>query len=159
MKPLCSGGQTAIWWLSGLESSVSVAQPRTDASAEHRARELRKIAECLLTLADEVESEERNRDLLHPRRAMTARRQNRCNRIASGLLLDTLAVGGPIDEQLRLILLSWKDKPDAPRKCFNHVSQVWRPLVESGMVSSTSNLPDCAKALRMIATGVAGSAT
>jgi hypothetical protein len=136
-----------------------VAQPRTDATADHRARELRKIADCLLALADEVESEERNRDLLHPRRAMTARRQNRCNRIACGLLMDTLAFGGPEDEQLRLILLSWRDKPDAPWKCFNHVCHEWKPLVESRIVSSTSNLLDCAKAFRMIAIGVAGPAT
>jgi hypothetical protein len=139
--------------------SASVAQPRTDASADHRDRELRKIAECLLALADEVESEERNRDLLRPRRAMTARRQQRCDRIACGLLMDTLALGGPVDEQLRLILLSWKDKPNAAWRCFEHVCHVWKPLVESRMVSSTSNLLDCAKALRMIATGVAGSAT
>jgi hypothetical protein len=131
-----------------------MARVRTDVTADRCDRQLRKIAEALRALADLVETQERNRELLHPRKAMRANRQNRCHRSASGLLMDALAVGGPQDERLRLILLSWRDRPTARVECFQHVCEVWPPLRETRVVPSTADLLACAHALRIIAGGV-----
>jgi hypothetical protein len=131
-----------------------VAKPRTDAPAEDRAKELRKIADALTTLADRIEVEERSREASHPRRAMKARRQTRCYHAASSLLMDALALGGPDDARLRSILLSWRDEPTARWQCFQHVCLEWRPLVDSRIVPSTADLLACAEALRVIARGV-----
>ena len=129
-------------------------KPSLNKDAEQQARELQKIAGHLLSLADKVEREERNRNQLHPRRAMTSTRQNQCHRAACDLLMQTLAFGGPKDEDLRTILSSWRDKSDVSWRCFEHVCLTWKPLRESQEIVSTANLLDCAQALRVIASGI-----
>jgi hypothetical protein len=120
--------------------------------AADRARELRKIARGLRDLADEFEAGARARG---SRRK--GKREVRLYRAASGLLMDTLPLGGPQDESLRRVLLSWRTDPVARWRCFQHVCQAWRPLPRGRVVPSTADLMSCADALRMIARGVAGA--
>lgn len=128
--------------------------PRTDVAAEHFAIELRKIADSLRALADKIESEERNRQLLHPRRAIRGGRQNRYSQRAGALLMDTLELGGPNDESLKVILESWRDGKAARGQCFLHVCSVWRRLPESSVRPSAAILMTWAAAIRVMAAGV-----
>jgi hypothetical protein len=127
-----------------------VAKPRTDAPVENRGHELRKIAERLRALADQVESEET------PRRRRPGRpdRATRFYRTASGLLMDAVELGGPEDASLRRVLLSWREEPTARWRCFQHVCRAWRPLLAGRVVPSTSDRGACAEAMRVIARGV-----
>ena len=131
-----------------------VAKPRTDAPPEARARELRKVADCLRSLADEVEAEQRRREAPRPRSIMRRDDRTRPYRAASGLLMDALELGGPEDESLRRVLLSWRAKPAARWRCFYHVCKAWRPLVAGRVVPSASDPRACAEAMRVIAQGV-----
>jgi hypothetical protein len=133
-----------------------MAKPRTDAPDEGRAKELRKIADNLRTLADKIETDQRRRETSSAQRRKRRRniRRHRPYHTASGLLMDTLVLGGPEDESLRRVLFSWREKPAARWQCFEHVCRAWRPLLEGRIVPSISDLLACAAALRRIAVGV-----
>jgi len=131
-----------------------VAKPRTEVPVENRGRQVRKIADCLRALAEEVESEEAARGSRQSRRTLRVDRELRCDRAASGLLMDSLELGGPEDASLRRILLSWRAHPSARSQCFQHVCHVWRPLLKGRIVPSTSDRRACAEAMRVIARGV-----
>jgi hypothetical protein len=147
-------GQGLHGCFGNAESPYYMARARPDVSADRRDRELRKIAQAFRALADGVEADERNRELLHPRKAMRAERQIRCYHSASGLLMDALALGGPQDEGLLRILRSWRDRPTARRECFVHVCAKWPPLRRARVVPRTSDLLACARAMRVIADGI-----
>lgn len=109
---------------------------------------------ALRVLSDRVETEVHNREMLHPRKAMCAYRQNHCFHSAGRLMMDALALGGPQDEKLRLVLLSRRDTQTARDDCFIHVCDVWPPLRDARVVTSAADLLACARALRVIAEGV-----
>ena len=133
-----------------------MARPRTDASENARAKELRKIADNLRDLADKIEAQEKYKRRSSDFREKYKRRFNPRHLYhgASGLLMDALALGGPEDEGLRRVLLSWKNDPIGRLLCFEHVCRVWRPLVKCRIVVSTSDVLACTDALRKIADGV-----
>jgi hypothetical protein len=129
-------------------------KPRTHAPPGRRAHELRKTADCLRVLADEIEAEQRRRESSQPRRRKSFIQRIRPYKTASALLIDAPELGGPKDEGLRRILLCWRGKPTTRRDCFWQVCRAWRPLVMGRVVPSRSDPRACAEAMRIIAAGV-----
>jgi len=128
-----------------------VAKPRTDAPVEDRAKELRKIAAGLRALASKIDAERLKYELscTHGAKRSRSKRRFDARAAASGLLMDALILGGPEDESLRRILLSWRENPVARLLCYEHVCRVWHPLREVGKVPSDI--------LRKIALGVSAT--
>jgi hypothetical protein len=121
-----------------------------------RALGLRKIATALRALADRVETEElKRREHPKPEGVVRAVRWNSIQRAASKLLLKTVSLGGPQDEGLRRIVLSWRGDPAAGSLCFVHVSRTWRALSgERQGPAPPGDLLICAAHLRVVANGV-----
>jgi hypothetical protein len=77
------------------------------------------------------------------------------HRTASGLLFETLAYGGPQDEQLGRIVQSCRQQPAGRDLCFPYVCATWQRLRNAhGGYPSSGDLLTCAEAVRRIAEGV-----
>lgn len=120
-------------------------------STEENDRQLAHLARRVLALADEADRE------LQRSGQRTRRLESNLTRRASGILIDSLEFGGPKDSRLRVVVLSYMQKPPPHWDCFYHVCVVWRPLRDAcGAVNFRDPLA-VARALRILACGVSES--